>query len=253
MHAEIQPPSQKRLSPYIYELSRISKSRESDGNGFRLSVPNLKVSKGEKIALIGESGCGKTTLLDMLALISRPSDSDQFLFTADRHETTFEINALWQNRQLNRIADLRRQHIGYVMQTGGLLPFLNIRDNINLSRDLLGLEDDGTPERVARQLGIERHLKKLPSSLSIGERQRVAIGRAIAHRPAVVIADEPTASLDPYSAKTTMNLFVNLVDDLEITLILASHAWEHLKNFGLMPLYHHTQHLIDSTESSITR
>ncbi len=246
-------PKDGKNQPYVYQLQHIEKNRASEGAAFHLSVPNLSIGRGEKIALIGESGCGKSTLLDMLAFISRPSKSSLFLFSPDTTQGSVDVNQKWKSNQLNKIAHLRKQHIGYVMQTGGLLPFLTVWDNINLSRDILNLGDDGTVQKITRELKIERHINKLPGSLSIGERQRVAIGRAIAHRPSVVIADEPTASLDPYAAKTTMNLFVKLVDDLGITLILASHAWEHLKNFGLTPLYHHTQHLADSSESSITR
>jgi putative ABC transport system ATP-binding protein len=80
----------------------------------------------------------------------------------------------------------------------------------------------------------------LPDALSTGERQRVAIGRAIAHRPSIVIADEPTASLDPYAAEKVMSMFIGLAEELNITVILASHAWDHIKQLGLRRLTHRT-------------
>ncbi len=118
-------------------------------------------------------------------------------------------------------------------QTGGLLPFLNVRENIELSRKLLRLPDDGTVDRLANQLDIQLHLRKLPAHLSAGERQRVAIARALAHRPQVVIADEPTASVDPVTALKLMDLFCNLAEDYKATAIIATHEWELVKRFAL--------------------
>ena len=126
------------------------------------------------------------------------------------------------------------------MQTGGLLPYLTVQDNMNLCRSLLGLRPDGMVEHLAEELGITPHLGKLPDALSTGERQRVAIGRAVAHRPSIVIADEPTASLDPYAAEKVMSLFLGLAEEFNITVILASHAWRHIKQLGLRRLTHRT-------------
>lgn len=235
----------------IYNLQDTEKNRSAEGIAFHLTVPTLKIVKGEKIALIGDSGCGKSTLLDLLAFISSPTRSSGFTFRPDSHLSSADINAHWQNNRLNAVSELRKNFIGYVMQTGGLLPYLSVQENINLSRSVLGLPNDGTVRQLATELKIERHLTKLPSELSIGERQRVAIARALAHQPPVIIADEPTASLDPYSAKTTMNLFIRLVDEMGITLIIASHAWDNLKMFGLKPLFHQIQHLADSTEATL--
>ena len=95
-------------------------------------------------------------------------------------------------------------------------------------------------------LGIVNQLKKLPDELSTGERQRVAIGRALAHRPAIVIADEPTASLDPYAAEKVMALFLSVAEEFNSTVILASHAWRHVKELGLRRLSHRTTHSKDS-------
>jgi len=142
-----------------------------------------------------------------------------------------------------------------VMQTGGLVPYLTVRDNISLSRNLLQMtNNDKAVEELAGHLGIRRHLDKYPSALSTGERQRVAIGRALAHRPSIVIADEPTASLDPIAAEKIMNLFIELVDELNITVIVASHAWRHIKKLGLRQLSHRTQRTSDGklTETVVT-
>jgi putative ABC transport system ATP-binding protein len=224
----------------IYHLRDVVKTREAEGAAFRLRVPSLQIAKGEKIALIGESGCGKSTLLDMLSMALKPSEIGSFRFRPEMGAQPVDIATLWRKKRLNDLSGLRRQCIGYVMQTGGLLPYLTVRENISLSRRLLDMPEDGMVDELAGDLGIRRHLDKLPHKLSVGERQRVAIGRALAHRPAIVIADEPTASLDPIAAERIMSLFIELVDELHITVILASHAWRHINRLGLRHLEHHT-------------
>jgi putative ABC transport system ATP-binding protein len=250
--------SQPEKSPHhggtlIYHLRDVVKTRESEGVAFRLSVPSLQIAQGEKIALIGESGCGKSTLLDMLSFILQPSETGAFRFRPISSDEPLDVGMHWKKRDQNYLGDLRRRHIGYVMQTGGLLPYLSVRDNMSLSRNVLGLDNDGTVEELAGELGIARHLDKLPDALSTGERQRVAIGRALAHYPSIVIADEPTASVDPIAAEKIMSLFIGLVEDLKITVIVASHAWRHIKRLDLRRLSHHTRRSEDGavTETEV--
>jgi putative ABC transport system ATP-binding protein len=133
---------------------------------------------------------------------------------------------------------LRSRHIGYVLQHGGLLPYLTVRKNIELSRRLLGLPIGSFAEQLAAKLGIAGQLDKLPSALSVGQRQRAAIARALAHEPSIVIADEPTAAIDPLNSRRIMDLFIGLVNELGVTLILATHAHELVKqgNFTLLEL-----------------
>ncbi|MEE9424010.1 MAG: ATP-binding cassette domain-containing protein [Methylococcales bacterium] len=236
-------PKSENSRELIYSLSDVTKTRVAKGVAFHLSVPNLQIACGEKILLIAESGCGKSTLLDVLALISQPTTAKIFNFHPHEIPDAVEISENWNSKSkgLNRISNLRKKHIGYVMQMGGLLPFLTVQENINISREVLGLPEDGTAEKLARKLHISTHLKKLPTTLSLGERQRVAICRALAHQPDVVIADEPTASLDPFSAETVLEMFIDLVDELDTTLILASHSWQHVKKLGLRRLSHNSE------------
>lgn len=221
---------------------------------FRLHVPSLQIALGEKIALIGESGCGKSTLLDMLSMTLRPSNAGSFRFRPEKNAEPMDVADLWRRNKLDRLSDLRRSRIGYVMQTGGLLPYLTVRENINLSRKLLHMPEDDLVEILAKDLGIKQHLDKQPHQLSVGERQRVAIGRALAHRPSIVIADEPTASLDPLTAERIMSLFIELVDELHITVILASHAWRHINRLGLRHLSHNTHRFQEGgvTETTVS-
>ena len=232
--------ARRSAPPLIYHLRDVVKTREAEGVAFRLRIPSLQIAMGEKIALIGESGCGKSTLLDMLTFILQPSAVGAFRFRPEHDGESLDIQAYWKNGKLNELGDLRKRHIGYVIQTGGLLPYLTVRDNMNLCRSVLGLRPDGMVEHLAEELGITSHLDKLPDALSTGERQRVAIGRAVAHRPSIVIADEPTASLDPYAAEKVMSLFLELAEEFNITVILASHAWRHIKQLGMRRLNHRT-------------
>ena len=232
--------SRSKAKATVYHLRDVIRDRASEGVTFRLRVPSLQITQGEKIALIGESGCGKSTLLDMLAFISQPTEIAAFRFRPDIDTDAIDVAQMWKKKQLNRLGNLRKQHMGYVMQTGGLLPYLTVRDNMSLSRSVLGLGEDDTVDSLARELGIARHLDKLPETLSVGERQRVAIGRALAHEPLIVIADEPTASVDPFAAEKIMSLFIGLAEERNITVVVASHAWRHIKRLGLRRLAHHT-------------
>ncbi len=252
--SELQVAAPRHDGAPIYQLRDVIKTRQSDGIGFQLRVPQLQIGLGEKIALIGESGCGKSTLLDMLAFILEPSQAARFQFHPGGGREGLNIADHWRHARRNRLGDLRSQHIGYVMQTGGLLPYLSVRQNMNLSRFVQGLPDDDTVTDLAKELGLSRHLDLKPAALSTGERQRVAIGRALAHKPSIVIADEPTASLDPFAAEKIMSLFIGLVEELNITVIVASHAWRHIKRLGLRRLAHQTRRTSDGklTETVVT-
>lgn len=227
-----------------YRLRDVLKVRAAEGAEFRLAVPELDIERGDKIALVGPSGCGKSTLLDMLALVLSPSKATVFdLHTEDSKPQN--IAQYWLKRRRDVLSTLRKHHIGYVLQTGGLLPFVSVRDNIRLSLRLSPRDGWDTMKYVVGELGISRHLDKLPGTLSVGERQRVAIARALVHRPSIVIADEPTASLDPRNASKTMKLFVRLADELNLTLVIASHDADVVRELGLREL----EHNFHSTES----
>lgn len=203
---------------------------------FVLSVPRITIARGEMVALIGPSGCGKSTLLDVLALAAPVAALSRFVF-APRGDAAFDLTAAFKAGDVEGMSGLRREFIGYVTQTGGLLPFLTVE------RNLAGLQ----PWRAARSgvrelaeaLGIQRHLRKKPRELSAGERQRVAIGRAIAHRPALILADEPTAALDPITSQRVMDLLIRQVGRLGASCVIATHDWDRVASLGLRKLDQH--------------
>ncbi len=219
----------------VYNLKNVVKERLTDGSGFRLVVPEIRIHAEENIALVGHSGCGKSTLLDMFALILRPDDDAEFSLhpvDGDSHD----LSTLWQRKRQGRLSQIRKQHIGYVMQSGGLLPYLTVRENIELPRRLLELPDDDSINSISRVLGIHRQLDKLPGLLSAGERQRAAFARALSHRPSILIADEPTSALDPITAQKIMAVVMEVIRGLKITLITASHDWAHVYKMELRTL-----------------
>ncbi len=217
--------------------------RAPDGRtGFELQVTRLSVGCGERVAVVAPSGAGKSTLLDLLVFAARPSQARLFQFrTSDGG--CHDVERLWRRRGNDALGELRKRAVGVVLQSGGLLPFLTVRRNIELPRELLDLPRDGTVEELAERLHIGALLAKLPEKLSVGERQRVAIARALAHRPAVVVADEPTASLDRGNAEDAMALFIDLVRQSGVTLVVASHDPALLEENGFRLLRHesHTE------------
>ncbi len=222
--------------PVIYSLKNVVKSRVVEDAGFRLRVPSIEIKAQENVALVGHSGCGKSTLLDMLALALHPDSADEFKLTPIDDKSQ-DIARLWQKKKQNQLAKIRRQHIGYVLQQGGLLPYLTVRENIELPRKLMNMPEDDSTRSIARVMGIHRQLDKLPGLLSAGERQRVAFTRALSHRPSILLADEPTASLDPITARKIMAVVMELVKGLKITMITASHDWAHVYKMDLRSLH----------------
>lgn len=220
----------------VYLLNEIVKQRAVNGAGFRLVVPSIQIRDREAVALVGYSGSGKSTLLDLLAFVLRPDAVGRFTFTP-RGTDPIDVAASWARRDQNSLGALRRRHIGYVLQTGGLLPYLTVRENINLPRRLLQMPEDGSVEHLAKVLGIHHHLGKVPGLLSAGERQRVAFARALSHRPSIVIADEPTASLDPITGRRIMSAVMELVKAMRITLIAASHDWAQVYKMDFRSLH----------------
>ncbi|WP_455823326.1 ABC transporter ATP-binding protein [Pseudomonas graminis] len=201
----------------MLNLNAVHKSRGLGSQRYSLVIPALQLRAGEQLAIVGPSGCGKSTLLDLLALVLAPDQVGSFEFNQQ------DIGGLWRADKQTALAELRSRHLGYVLQTGGLLGFLDVRGNIALSRQLLGLTDDGSVARLAEQLEIGDQLAKKPAALSVGQRQRVSCARALAHAPQLVLADEPTASLDPLNAERVMHALLAQAREHRAACVIATH------------------------------
>ncbi|WP_431282633.1 ABC transporter ATP-binding protein [Humitalea sp. 24SJ18S-53] len=210
------------------ELRGVVSRRRSGGAVFTLTVPVLSLAPGGLLAVTGASGTGKSTLLDVAALARRP-DAAGALRVAGH-----DAAALWQAGRVEALAALRGACFGYILQTGGLVPFLTIRANAQLAQDFAGRRDAAHITALAEALEVAPLLDRFPDSLSVGQRQRAAILRALAHRPAVVVADEPTASVHPDMADTILTLLAEQARGAGAAVLLATHDVAAARRHGFL-------------------
>jgi putative ABC transport system ATP-binding protein len=207
----------------VLELAGLRYERPAAGGGrdadaaFAIEVGALALPPGQALGVVGPSGCGKSTLIDVMALLRRPTRVGRFMLAGQ------DIAALWERRDVNACTALRARHIGVVLQTGGLLPSLPVRENVLLGQRLLGRVDVAWADEVLSALGLASLARRLPAQISIGQRQRVAIARALAHRPSLLLADEPTASLGVEHASAALDLLLSLARDSGAAVLIVSH------------------------------
>ena len=179
-----------------------------------LQEVDLTVAAGERVALLGPSGCGKTTLLNLLGGLDRP----------DRGEVRFRGEAL-AAASPGRLAQLRREALGTVFQFFHLVPTLTARENVELPLQLLGWPRGRIAPRVAELLAavdLEGRAEAWPRELSGGELQRVAVARALAAGPALLLADEPTGNLDSASGERVLGLLAELTERAGAALVMVT-------------------------------
>lgn len=174
---------------------------------------SLQLAAGETLALTGESGSGKSTLLHLAGTL------DGF----DAGEITLAGQALSALDDAGRAA-LRRKVVAVVFQQFNLIPSLTVAQNLSLHARFAGRADPGWTGDLARRLGLEAVLARYPEQLSGGQQQRVAIGRALALRPRLLLADEPTGNLDEATGDTVLDLMLELVRDSGAALFLVTHS-----------------------------
>lgn len=178
-----------------------------------LDFSDWNVERGENWLLLGESGSGKTTLLHILTGIIKPTKGQVFINETD----LFKLSS----RELDRF---RGRNIGLVFQETHLIKSLTIEENLRLAQTFAKLPDDDIRiEEVLSELGIVQNMKCYPSELSQGQLQRACIARAVLNKPALLIADEPTSSLDNENAKAVINLLLKLSQSSNSTLIISTH------------------------------
>lgn len=198
---------------------------------FDLHLDRFVAYPGEAIALVGPSGSGKSTLLNLIGLAQRPDRAAAFVLRP-RDSAPHDLVALWSRNADRRITDIRARHQGYVLQQGGLLPFLDVRANIAIALGLAGRRDPEAVARIAGELGIEGLLDRRISEVSVGQRQRVAIARALVHGPEVILADEPTANVHPSMADEVLALLCRQAERHGALLLMATHDVERAAAFG---------------------
>lgn len=178
----------------------------------------IELSRGDFAAIMGPSGCGKSTLLHLCGAMDRP--------TSGRLSIEGKELGLLSEDQLTK---LRRERIGFVFQFFNLLPTLTVKENITLPLLLANRDEKKAGDRaeyLAGRVGLGRRLNHYPQQLSGGEMQRAAIARAVIHQPALLIADEPTGNLDSENGDRVLKLLSELNDEMELTILLATHSTE---------------------------
>ena len=174
---------------------------------------DLSVDAGETVALTGESGSGKSTLLHILGALDTP----------DSGEVTLDGQDVTGTNDRGR-AEIRRRLTGMVFQQYNLVPSLNVMDNLRLQARLAGRDDPGWNNALIARLGLTGQERKYPEQLSGGQQQRVAIGRALAPRPRLLLADEPTGNLDAETSDAVMSLMLALVDEVGAAFLMVTHS-----------------------------
>ena len=186
-----------------------------------IDVPAFSLEDGEQVALVGGSGTGKTTLLHLIAGILAP-DSGRILYRVggDAGVTAVDIAALSESRR----DVFRGRHVGYIFQSHHLLPGFTALENVMLGMSFTGRSGDKEwARKLLKEVGLADRLDYKPGKLSVGQQQRVAVARALANRPSLVLADEPTGSLDPRTAQQVLELIRKLCVEVKAALLIVSH------------------------------
>ncbi|MBI5294305.1 MAG: ABC transporter ATP-binding protein [Chloroflexi bacterium] len=204
------------MSTVALEVRNVIKTFSLDGGKINaVDDVSFKVNSGEFVALVGPSGSGKTTMLSILAALLTPTEGQVLIDGQD----------LSRMSEKKRVV-LRREKIGFTFQSNNLIPYLTAKENVEFMLRLNGKADRAgrarTQELLAR-LGLSDRLHNLPAQMSGGQQQRVAIARALIHNPTVVLADEPTASLDTERAYQVVETFANLIHENQRAGIMVTH------------------------------
>lgn len=203
----------------VVELHDLYKYYKTPAGEFpALKGVNLVVKRGEFLALVGKSGAGKTTLVNMITSIDQPSSGEIFVDQAPMHAMSEDQKARWRGRKL-----------GVVFQFFQLLPTINLIENITLPMDFCNTyplrERKDRAFNLLEQVGLGDHAYKIPANISGGQQQRVAIACALANDPPLIIGDEPTGNLNSHTAGEIFDLFSDLAEQGK-TLLIVSHDQE---------------------------
>ncbi len=207
----------------MLHLTEVKKSFvQPDGSALPiLDIPEFRVAAGQQMVLVGRSGSGKTTLLHIISGISRP---DAGRVRIDDWELT-----LFSEAECDRF---RAQRIGYVFQTFNLLPGFSALENVLLAmRFAGGRADKARARKLLDRVGLSHRTTHRPAMLSVGEQQRVAVARALANKPKLLLADEPTANVDAGHQQQVLDLIRETCREEDVALVLVTHAAEVAEQF----------------------
>lgn len=201
------------MQPILETIDLVKYYGDGDSQIKAIDHTSITVSHGEFVAVVGRSGSGKSTLLHMLGGLDRP-DSGQVIISG---QDLFSLKD-------EQLAVFRRRKIGFVFQDFNLIPALNVWENIVLPIGLDGkrVNKDYVMD-IIQSIGMEDRLKALPSTLSGGQKQRTAIARALASRPAIILADEPTGNLDSHTEMEVVAMLKSCVAKYGQTLVMITH------------------------------
>jgi putative ABC transport system ATP-binding protein len=202
----------------MLQLSAVKKSYvEPDGGRLPiLDIPKFEVQDAEQMVLVGKSGCGKTTLLHTIAGITR-ADSGQIKIDGIDIANLSEAG----------VDKIRADKLGYVFQTFNLLPGFTALENVLLGMTFArGRKDHARAKQLLDRVGLSHRSTHKPTALSVGEQQRVAVARALANRPSLLLADEPTANIDPRNQQKIVDLIRDTCREENVSLIIVTHSME---------------------------
>lgn len=216
--------SAKKKGRAMLQVKDLKKSFVEPGGAsfLLLDVPTFALAEGEECVLVGDSGSGKTTLLHILAGVRRP---DSGSVRIDGTEVS-QLSEAARDR-------FRAAHVGYVFQTFNLLPGFSALENVLLGMSFAGTKPDAARARaLLERVGLGKRLTHRPAELSVGEQQRTAVARAVANRPRLLLADEPTASVDRKHQQQVIDLLREICKAENAALLLVTHSHEVAKQFG---------------------
>ncbi|BCY18502.1 MAG: ABC transporter ATP-binding protein [Chloroflexi bacterium] len=200
----------------ILETKNVSKIYKSGSNEVKaVDTASFQIHEGEFIGLVGPSGSGKTTMLAMLAALLVPTIGEVIIDGVD----------LGKMSDSDRVK-FRRENIGFTFQSNNLVPYLTVKENVELMLRLNGRFNKNAATRVEElldRLGLSDRINNLPNQLSGGQKQRVSIARSLVHNPSVVLADEPTASLDSERAYQVTRLYADLIHEQKKAGVMVTH------------------------------
>ena len=189
-------------------VTRVYKSGDHEQRA--LDSVNLSLEEGKFVVILGPSGAGKSTLLNMLGGLDSPTSGK--ITVCGRDISTLSNNEL---------ADYRASTVGFVFQFYNLIPTLTVHENVTLTKEIS--KNALSAEKMLREVGLEKHLRKFPSELSGGEQQRVSIARALAKNPKILLCDEPTGALDSETGVMVLKLLLSMAREYGKTIVIVTH------------------------------